>query len=965
MPRALVRAAVAAVVLGTLLFVGLTRTQVGRDALRDQIEDYVERELQGRLAIGQLTGNLVFDLYASDVRLYGPDGELVAAVDSLVVRPKWLPLLHRELQIDEIYVVRPRVAMHQDSSGTWNLLAALQSKTPSTEPPPPLTIRSADIEVEDGQVVTSRDGDAPPFVANGTLFDVTRTRIEGLDLRGALDLAPGSSRIEVERLAAMLPTLPFQIADAEVTVAVNANGIAVDGLRLLTSASRTEGTRLSGYASLTSRAGQPFNATPLAERVLDLRLDVDRLDLNELRRVVPASPLADALALQVDAEGPLGDLEVTTLAAARGATQIEVQGQIALSEDAFTGTLDLGRSTVRQADLMAILPGYDPDALGLPNLAHLGVVRLGGNVEASQRRGPDGAAWDIAGVLAVVTRETGAIEGTVELALAAGTTPTWRADLDLDALDVGGVLQRTDLAGGLTGRVSLASLADAPSDSTAATLGIEASLSAVQVGDIWADTLATDLRLGGGAIAGRVFAQRSGSRLDATGQVNGLGGLLAYRLDADVSGLDAQAFYTAAPRTDVTGQLRLDGQGTTLADLRATLDATLETAQVQVGDSLRSLGTDRLALAIVPLDSLASASLVSNDGRRGTRPLDDTPRLVLTSDVADVTLSGALGLGDVLALGQRWGGAVARTVAAERRKSRMVPDNEPPPTPEASAATEPLEPRPVRLTATLHDPGALQAFVPGLPTLARDATLDLIGRAGTDSLALALTVRDDTLATGPVATEGLAIRASLYSRYGRTLLSRSVLTLNARADSLRLGGQMLARPSLALDLDRGAGTVRLDARPLYNAAARGAPDSLVLGDAVVAFAVQTRPEAARVTFQEAYVRAGALHWALAGAPTVDLYTDALVTDGLTLARMNTDAFAAPQRLTLSGAFSPARTDTAYVAARGLDLAEVLRVVGLSRPFGGQLNGDVAIPAALGQPELEGDLRIAPFLFDGR
>ncbi|MEM9997495.1 MAG: hypothetical protein AAF809_07315, partial [Bacteroidota bacterium] len=101
-PRALVRAAVAVVVLGTLLFVGLTRTQVGRDALRDQIEGYVERELQGSLAIGQLTGNLVFDLYASDVRLYGPDGGLVAAVDSLVVRPKWLPLLRRELQIDEV-----------------------------------------------------------------------------------------------------------------------------------------------------------------------------------------------------------------------------------------------------------------------------------------------------------------------------------------------------------------------------------------------------------------------------------------------------------------------------------------------------------------------------------------------------------------------------------------------------------------------------------------------------------------------------------------------------------------------------------------------------------------------------------------------------------------------------------------------------------------------------------------------
>ncbi|MEM8600881.1 MAG: translocation/assembly module TamB domain-containing protein, partial [Bacteroidota bacterium] len=964
------RAVLVVAVVLVLAFVGLTRTQVGRDGLRDQIEGFVERELQGRLQIGALTGNLLFDLYASDVVLFDADGDRVASVDSIVLRPKWWPLFtRRAIVVDEVLVVRPHVAMHRDSAGTWDLVAALQSKTPSSEPPPALTLRSADIEIEDGTVVTSRAGPAPAVVEAGTLFDFTRVQVTALEVRGALDWTPERKQVEVKRLAARVPTLPLQIVDLEGRFHLDAGRLALDDLRLITGETRAEGTRLTGFAVLESPDERPLAEVPRAEQVLDVRLAAEQVDLDEVRRVVPASPLADAVALDVRADGTLGAVDVRTLRVERGATRIDADGRVQAPEasldGALTGVLRLNPSTVRQADVAALAPDLD-----LPDYRHLGTLRVRGEGTATARVGTTGRQWAIESDLAIRTDQYGRTEATVALALAPNEAPAWETDLRLDALDVGGILLQPDWAGALSGRAAVRSIAD----STEATLGVVAALASVRAGAVRADTLAADVRIGGGEIAGRVFAQQGASRLDATGGVAALGTpSLAYRLDAAVRALDAQAFYAPAPRTAVTGQLRLDGSGTTLATLRADLDATLSDARVQLGDSLQRIATEQLALSIAPP---SNEGAIVSDGRGAA------PRLALRSDLADVTLGGGIGLGDLAALGQHWQQAIARTVDAERRKARTFDPATADPVGEI-VGREPLPMRPVQLTATLRRPDSLRVLVPGLPALADGTTATVSGMVGTDSLALVVTARDRALVAGALRTEKLGARATVRSRYGRVLTDRSEVTVRARADSVRLGKQMLAQPTLAFAYRKGTGALRLEAQPLYNAAARRQPDSLALGEAILALDFDVQPEATRVTFDEAYLRAGVLHWRLmpttgTNAPVADLYTDAIVTEGLSLMRVTPDAApsdaapsdaapsdAAPQRLTLAGAFSPARTDTAYVSASGLDLAEVLRFVGLSRPFGGRLDGEVAIPAALGQPELEGDLRIAPFLFDGR
>src|SRR5690606_18289484 len=109
----------------TLLFFALTRTEVGRDGLRHQIERAFAATYEGTLEIGGLTGNLVYDLTATDVRLRDPQGRTVLAADSVLLSPTWLGLLQRRLVLDEATPPRPATAPVRHAGRPRTLAAAL------------------------------------------------------------------------------------------------------------------------------------------------------------------------------------------------------------------------------------------------------------------------------------------------------------------------------------------------------------------------------------------------------------------------------------------------------------------------------------------------------------------------------------------------------------------------------------------------------------------------------------------------------------------------------------------------------------------------------------------------------------------------------------------------------------------------------------------------------------------------
>ena len=133
-PAYVLRAVALVVLVAAGLFVALTRTEVGRDGLRRQVERSFNEAYRGELRIGRLSGNLVADLYATDVRLYDPDGGLVLTVDSAALRPTWRSLLARTVEVRAATLVRPRLTPHRRADGAWNLARALAPRRARTSP---------------------------------------------------------------------------------------------------------------------------------------------------------------------------------------------------------------------------------------------------------------------------------------------------------------------------------------------------------------------------------------------------------------------------------------------------------------------------------------------------------------------------------------------------------------------------------------------------------------------------------------------------------------------------------------------------------------------------------------------------------------------------------------------------------------------------------------------------------------
>ena len=90
-PRGTVKVALYVLFFATLAFFALTRTEVGREGVRQEIEARFRSTYAGSIQIGDLSGNLVYSFVASNVSLFDPDGRLIGHIDTVRAEPSWEP----------------------------------------------------------------------------------------------------------------------------------------------------------------------------------------------------------------------------------------------------------------------------------------------------------------------------------------------------------------------------------------------------------------------------------------------------------------------------------------------------------------------------------------------------------------------------------------------------------------------------------------------------------------------------------------------------------------------------------------------------------------------------------------------------------------------------------------------------------------------------------------------------------
>ena len=165
-------------VTGALIYV---TTPPGEARLRAFAVEQANKQLSGRVEIGGLDLKLL-SVDLTGVKLYDPEGELVAEVGRVRTRVPLLPLLGKHVILRDAHLEQPHLFLHQDAQGL-NLSRAITPRTPA--PPEP--------EKQDTQPGTLRftledfhlEGGAVDFVAEGTDGTSRELRLDGLDAQAA------------------------------------------------------------------------------------------------------------------------------------------------------------------------------------------------------------------------------------------------------------------------------------------------------------------------------------------------------------------------------------------------------------------------------------------------------------------------------------------------------------------------------------------------------------------------------------------------------------------------------------------------------------------------------------------------------------------------------------------------------------------------------------------------------------
>ena len=902
---------------GVVLFFALTRTEVGRDGVRRQLQATFNEQFAGSLHIGALRGTLLNTLYASDVRLRDADGRLVATIDSVASAPQWRHLLTGELSVDALTVIGPQFSLHRGPDGTWNLERALE-RTRATAGERALDLSLTDLEIRNGRVTTTRSGAAPPVVADRWLFDYTRSVLDSLDAEATLRWTGSTREIVLDALRFRLPEQDLALASARAQLARDP---ARRRWQLEHFSMGLGNTQLDVQGSLVP---SPNDSTASAA---ELRIAESRLDHDQLRRLSPRLPLRGVMTVEGRLGGSPGRFVVNELALSHNRSTLTLEGTAFGLPDSLDVDAQVLSGEVRPSDLRSAWPDAP-----LGNMSAFGPVALQASVNGwVDWAGPSPSSFDLESTL-TARGGPGAVRGSLSVQRASGGVLRYTGQGRVDSLDLAPLTGRSPLESRLTGRVALEGRGTALS-SVQGTLS--ATLAAGRIGPRRFSGVDLDATAAPNRATGTLaLRQYTGGTLRMQGTLDAGGSTPQYRLDASMEALNLAALHPPFPTSRLNATVTLDGRG-------RRWDELVGTAQVSVDSSRLRGGAQPLPPHEATL-TLAAPSV-------------DEPRVHLAGTIASGRIEGRPLRPAVRGAARRWAQAIRQTVRREvARATRPGTDTTAAPTrpfPSPAVASSDL-PTELRGALTVHRMDLLRAWWPGAPSRGDGLRTTARLLLGPDTLDASGHVRAPRLRVGSRGADSLRATYEVSAPFRPDLLSEAALSATVQTDTLRLGQQTLVGPSAEVVLSRRSGTLRA------RASQYGRTGPYRLGADV------TAARGLHVRLTDLYAGVGENAWAMDRPGTISVYNDALVVDTLDLTSPH-PASATEQRVRLVGTVSGQPSDTLYTETSDVLLYPVGELAALSRPLGGTLNGTVALTGGWAQPQVQSAFQVRRLSFDRR
>ncbi|MEZ4701946.1 MAG: translocation/assembly module TamB domain-containing protein [Rhodothermales bacterium] len=944
-PRSVLKGALYAVIAGAVLFLALTRTQVGRDGLRLQFERQFNLTFHGQLRIGQLQGNLLNTLYAHNVHLLDRDGALVASIDAAVVRLRWQDLLRRTVSLNSITLIQPELNLLLREDSTWNIGDLFKRRDPSVRNDP-WEFTSADIRIMDGAVHTHNLGADPLPVREGRLFDYTRYDISRIQTRMNVEWVSDIKLLDIDYFSSDLPPIAKRIENVQGQFVIMDDKVELNQVGVLFG-----GTTLVMTGSLDHIS--QFPDMP-GDAALDLELFDSRIAHADLQHFFPRLPVADTLQASARLRGTLRDLSVPAFNVRRGATALSGTGFLYGYPDSLSIAVNVDPGRLTGGDLKAIYPAgrFDPiETMGVVEIDRL-------DARGTFHPGASGARPFSVSLTLDAHSAAGHVAGSADLSMNAARRLSYRTDLQVDSLNLARALPEaptSDINGALYAYGN--DIAPEKLDGE-----LHLALRSSSVEDRRVDTLDVYLAADAGVWNAFLLARPEGSgRLEAEGRVNFASAQPTVAGELTLRRLDlGELLRNDSLQTDLNARLRWRGEGLAWNDIRGRLQLAIDSSTVTHGDA-------------EPRPILANQSTVTiEDLPTGAR------RLTLDGDALTLTAEGNMVALPLAALGRLWGESLARAVERERNKPRMIvldPDEAEETLTERAFATtidelyiEQLQRRAYQRIAEAGTDSILHvdvrldlhrsdlligAFPPTFNELDTDLHGDLQLDIGPSQLGIAGTFFGDSLETGLTKSKSPHIEFQLTGSLDTPLMDNLQMQASLAADSLLFAGHYFRHPSMAFTLGRRNGR--------FTFLTQSGPRS---GSQRLSARLDLLPDRNRLILQDLALSIGSSAWKTIASGPIDFYSDAIVLPDFVLESPGADD-AETQRIRIDGVFSDRSVDTTFIHIEEIGIRPFSEFANMNLPMGGLVSGRLAFTSHDRQPELTGSVDIDHFSLDNR
>ncbi len=332
--------------------------------------DALNGELQGKIEIGGVSGNLITGLTLYDVRLLA-DGTTVVTAPEVELQYSIAPIFESQTIYADVVVHKPTVRLIRNRvDSVWNFARITKPSTDSIKTPFNWTIDVSTLEMNDATFLLHDMTAEERPESDSKIVDYSNLQLQHVNLAAQAHIAPTQQSVWIQNLDFTVPKPDIRVVELSGRFAVDTTGLTVDRLYLQTE--RTLLT-LSGHIdSLNVLGDEPM--LDIESYPISLDLDADRISAEELKRFVPAVAfLGGTPALELKASGGFNDLKIDRLLLELVNSKVDISGRLRnlTNPDSLTIDAKIANSTLSHRDVDIYVPG-----LGLPDLSYVGTATI-------------------------------------------------------------------------------------------------------------------------------------------------------------------------------------------------------------------------------------------------------------------------------------------------------------------------------------------------------------------------------------------------------------------------------------------------------------------------------------------------------------------------------------------------------------------------------------------------------------